>query len=584
MSQTAAPQMAPPRAESAPARPAPAAREKPAALGNQALLRRLQAKLTIGATDDPLEREADNVAAQVMRMPDSAPATTSAPPRISRKCEACEDDAKLQKKPDGEAPAGEAPASVEATLRAPGQPMAAADRAFFEPRFGADFSDVRIHDDAQAANSAAAIGARAYAVENHIVLGPNRPAPGSPSHTELFAHELTHVVQQSAAPRAARRDLGDEAKKIADAAKKQAEDAAKQKLVDLGNSPVGPPSGFTGKPKCGPTFCQPYESQNFAEKSLLWARPLLLAGIALKVNPRVVPLWDVYLNGGSAPRDLTKDFGADFTASPSTDVPTRFLVTALALYIRANFETVLGGANTATIDATSQLSTARTAIDTPEGDDEMNFNIPGDIPGNLAGGIGKDQLAHPIGKQPSPFNDSRDAKITAKLTRNPNGGIHVEPHVRFTVKDTIDLCPGDCGNPEEMKATVAMSRFEASGLVGDVPFTVEFDGTAARMEPWDMDPISKKPVPATTMVPVLVIRDKPDNTSKVNGNYGAGAKFNIICQVIGRRVKGVDESLSWFKTDKGYVYADYVILIGGGEPIFCDELTPDPTAPPQKPP
>jgi hypothetical protein len=419
MSQTAAPQMAPPRPQALPAKPAPAMREKPAARGNQALLRRLQAKLAIGAVDDPLEREADNAAAHVMRMPGSAPATTSAPPRISRKCDACEEE-KLQKKPDGTMSTGDAPASVEATLRAPGEPMDAESRSFFEPRFNADFSNVRIHDDAQAQDSAAAVGARAYAVNNHIVLGPNRPAPGTTAHQELLAHELTHVVQQSAAPRAVRRDLGDKAQEIYDAAKKKAMDAAKQKLVDLGNSPVGTPSGYSGEqPKCGPTYCQPYATPEFAVANLAWAGPAILAGITLKVNPRVVPLWAAYMAGGSAPRDLTKDFGKDFTQSPSTEQPTLFLVNALSAYIRANFATVLGGANTATIDFTTQLAAARAAIDDPNGKDQMNFNVPGDIPGNLAGGIGKDETKYPIGKTPSPFNDSRDAKITATLTSNP---------------------------------------------------------------------------------------------------------------------------------------------------------------------
>jgi hypothetical protein len=585
MSQTAAPQMAPARAEAAPARAAPAPREKPAA-GNQALLRRLQAKLTIGATDDPLEREADSVAAHVMRMPASAPATISAPPRISRKCDSCEEEEKVQKKSAGEAPAGEAPASVEAALRTPGQAMDAESRAFFEPRFNADFSKVRIHDDGQGKESAAAIGARAYAVDNHIVLGPNHPAPNSPAYQKLLAHELTHVVQQSAAPRAVRRDLVDDAKAALDAVKKKAEDAAKQKLVDLGNSPVGTPSGYSGEqPKCGNTYCQPYASADFAAKNLLWAGPAILAGITLRVNPRVVPLWAAYMAGGSAPRDLTKDFGKDFTDSPSTEAPTQFLVNALAAYIRANFATVLASAAGAPIDFTPQLSAARAAIDDPNGKDQMNFNVPGDIPGNLAGGIGKDETKYPIGKTPSPFNDSREAKITAALTRNADGSLHIVPLIHFTVKDTIDLCPGDCGGPEETVATIPLSRFEASGLVGDVPFTVEFDGTAKELAPFDMQPpASKAPMPATTAA-ALPIHEKADPASKLVGTYAAGAKFMVICKVIGPRGdESHPDSHQWYKTDKGFVPETLVTLTPAGDPVYCDELPAEPTAPPKTPP
>src|SRR4051812_13257511 len=51
----------------------------------------VQAKLAIGAVDDPLEHEADRVAEQVMRMPAPRPSITASPPRVSRKCAAWEE-------------------------------------------------------------------------------------------------------------------------------------------------------------------------------------------------------------------------------------------------------------------------------------------------------------------------------------------------------------------------------------------------------------------------------------------------------------------------------------------------------------
>jgi hypothetical protein len=65
-----------------------------------------------------------------------------------------------------------------------------------EPLFGADFSKVRVHDDAGAAESAAALGARALAVGPHIVFGRSEHAPGTSAGAMLMAHELAHVVQQ----------------------------------------------------------------------------------------------------------------------------------------------------------------------------------------------------------------------------------------------------------------------------------------------------------------------------------------------------------------------------------------------------
>ena len=160
----------------------------------------IQRKLTVGQVDDPLEHEADRVADQVMRMPAPGAAITSAPPQISRKCDACEEeDKKLQKKEAGPAgPAlGEAPAIVHEVLRSPGEPLDAATRAFFEPRFGRDFSGVRVHTGSSAGQSARDVNAHAYTLGHDIVFGESWFAPGTHDGRRLLAHELTHVVQQN---------------------------------------------------------------------------------------------------------------------------------------------------------------------------------------------------------------------------------------------------------------------------------------------------------------------------------------------------------------------------------------------------
>ena len=159
----------------------------------------VQPKLAVGRADDPLEREADTVANQVLRMPDPAVSISTAPPKISRKCATCEAEEKkeLQTKPAGTGGAhGEAPPIVHEVLQEPGQPLDASSRAFFEPRFGRDFSHVRVHTDAAAAASAQAVGAHAYTVGSRIVLTAGR-APSSATGRHLLAHELAHVVQQN---------------------------------------------------------------------------------------------------------------------------------------------------------------------------------------------------------------------------------------------------------------------------------------------------------------------------------------------------------------------------------------------------
>ncbi|WP_435866839.1 eCIS core domain-containing protein [Streptomyces xanthochromogenes] len=84
--------------------------------------------------------------------------------------------------------------AVHDVLRGSGSPLDDSTRTDMEARLGADFSDVRIHDDSAAKASAAEVGARAYTSGNHVVIG----AGGGDSHT--LAHELTHVIQQRKGP------------------------------------------------------------------------------------------------------------------------------------------------------------------------------------------------------------------------------------------------------------------------------------------------------------------------------------------------------------------------------------------------
>jgi len=170
----------------------------------------IQPKLMVGAVDDPLEHEADRVADQVMRMPATEVAVGAGPAQVSRKCAACEEEDKtLQTKQARlpEAAASEAPGIVNDVLQSPGQPLDAATRAFFEPRFGHDFSQVRVHVDERAANSATAVGALAYTVGSSsrggdVVFAQGRYAPESNGGRRLLAHELVHVIQQGhSAPR-----------------------------------------------------------------------------------------------------------------------------------------------------------------------------------------------------------------------------------------------------------------------------------------------------------------------------------------------------------------------------------------------
>jgi|GEM_PF-5953185 len=171
----------------------------------------------VGAVDDPLEREADAVADRVMRMP--APDFSL----IQRCPGGCPDEEMLHRQPmeeeneeeeliqrqsmeeEEKLQAKELPGHTPIvipqiqdqinTLRGGGQPLSESLRAFFEPRFGVDFSFVRIHNSSKAAETAHSIKARAFTIGRDIVFGKN----DSNTHEgrRLLAHELMHVVQQT---------------------------------------------------------------------------------------------------------------------------------------------------------------------------------------------------------------------------------------------------------------------------------------------------------------------------------------------------------------------------------------------------
>ena len=175
----------------------------------------LQAKLMVNAPGDAYEQEADRVADQVMQMAEPSPAlTTNGAAGVQRKCACggtCSDCRKQQDQEQehehahvqlkaaspGSAGMAEAPPIVHELLNSPGQPLDARTRAVMESRFGWDFSKVRVHTDAKAAESAKAVNALAFTVGSHIAFGEHQYSPGGEAGRRLLAHELTHVVQQN---------------------------------------------------------------------------------------------------------------------------------------------------------------------------------------------------------------------------------------------------------------------------------------------------------------------------------------------------------------------------------------------------
>jgi hypothetical protein len=169
----------------------------------------LQRKLKLGAIDDPLEHEADRIAEQITREPLRIASVARSGTMLQRKCACggtststgpCEECAgatgTVQRRATATAGLAVVPAAVHDVLKSAGHPLDAQTRAFFEPRFQHDFGRIRIHADAQAAESARRVNALAYTVGPDIVFDIGRYAPQTIEGRRLLAHELAHVVQQ----------------------------------------------------------------------------------------------------------------------------------------------------------------------------------------------------------------------------------------------------------------------------------------------------------------------------------------------------------------------------------------------------
>ena len=152
----------------------------------------IQAKLAVGAAHDSLEDDADRVADRVMcdRLDSAPPWGVAQPLRRGLQVPGagCNDSV------------ANAPAIVLDVVNSGGRPLDSATRSFMEPRLGHAFDSVQIHNGPLADASARAVDALAYTVGSHVVFADAAPSRATAAGQRLLAHELTHVVQQAAAP------------------------------------------------------------------------------------------------------------------------------------------------------------------------------------------------------------------------------------------------------------------------------------------------------------------------------------------------------------------------------------------------
>ncbi|MDL1963337.1 MAG: DUF4157 domain-containing protein [Deltaproteobacteria bacterium] len=162
-------------------------------VGNHGILGRyvsnaIQTKLNVSSPNDKYEQEADRVAEQVI-----CTSETAMHPHAEQ-----EGQEVILRTNAGFGQISEVRTKLEARInnsRSSGQPLPASTRTFFEPRFGHDFSRVRVHTDSNSAEAAGTMNALAFTVGRDITFGSGEYAPGTVEGRRLLAHELTHVIQ-----------------------------------------------------------------------------------------------------------------------------------------------------------------------------------------------------------------------------------------------------------------------------------------------------------------------------------------------------------------------------------------------------
>jgi hypothetical protein len=250
--------------------------------GNRAVTRLIQTKLAVGPAGDKYEQEADRVAEQVVSGQPSAvggqrsavsrqaeeeeeiqtkPLAASITPLVQRQVEEEEEEvqakplvqrqaeeeeevqtkALVQRRTDGGFEAGPEIESRLAAQRGGGSPLPDEVRAAMEPPFGADFSGVRVHTGGEADRLNRELSAEAFTHGQDIYMRAGKYTPGTPAGNRLLAHELTHVVQQSAGQ--VRRDIGTMVVRPTDAAQEQTSEAGGHDF-SVTHSPLGVPAGI----------------------------------------------------------------------------------------------------------------------------------------------------------------------------------------------------------------------------------------------------------------------------------------------------------------------------------------------------
>jgi outer membrane protein OmpA-like peptidoglycan-associated protein len=245
-----------------------------------------------------------------------------------------------------------------------------------------------------------------------------------------------------------------------------------------GETPMYRPSCAVN-PSCPDDYCLPFPTRQQALDDRASNAESVLSRIAT-ASSHAEPLFRKYVFSPGPAGDISAEYGPYFSSSMATRYASEEIHPLVEADIKSHPPAFPADGSWATVDYETDAS--RDALKqkfNQLANDDLVFTDPFEVPGLIAGGVGKDQGFCNVGANTSGAQeDSRSARVSAQVFKNPDGTMVINPIVYYTVVDTVDFCPGNCGGffAQNLGHTIEMSRWEASGISGDVPFTVKFQG------------------------------------------------------------------------------------------------------------
>jgi hypothetical protein len=585
-----------------------------------------QTKLKINEPGDRYEQEADRIADRVMRMPEpkiqrlcpeceeelqrqpmeeeekkkeeetlqTKPLAESITPLIQRQTEPTEEEEKKKEEEEtlqtktasGEPPTVSASLQNQITaLRGGGQPLPQSERNFFEPRFGADFSQVRVHAGNQAAEAARAVNARAFTLGRDVVFGAGQYQPRSTEGQRLLAHELTHVVQQNGV--SAQKLNTVSANIITPAAKQIQRAASVEPSLPLPAGEQGPPAPLTLPSICVPTTGSGSTRTSSSAIDVYYEKDSSSRNRA-EITLRQREAGNSILHTAAIPDTSDSGYVTIPTGIPIADEDHHY---ELEMVFFNNKGVQYGGLGTKPVIKfeVCALVPAPTGDDLlfakalyAEGVDAGEFPYVRDLVYNRI-----DWVANTCPSDASTFG-GKDIPSVLKATKQFGsvlGNTSKFQQLETELKNHSGGCqcttPPRSLSPSRCRLVNAAIQTEAAGngnshnylfLRANNKKDPSLGRTVHRWRYprgnyyWEMRggcPINGIVVDTKS----LPIRKSPDTGSRKVDSYSARANVTILCKTTGTSVDGNN---TWYETDRGgYVAARYVKITGIGPPSDC---------------